>query len=739
MMNLQILKPFLPLGLLLLSLLQPAIASADLPGQTLPTADEQAPAADPTSAIEIARRTDELVAERAQLALQLQEQPADAAANVFLSGLDERLSQIELLLQTQHDLAELLALKPQATTAEHEDEPSVYQLNALYEQLASVEAALLDKRDGLKAAKERLQNVKSRAKEAKAALAEASPKSRQRRERALQTAELVVREVQEQVIVATLELRAAKRDKANEEILQGRMVALRNRLAAGEGSADNSLALLVGREGSLERTRAAAERRLATTDLRLAAAKKQYAQDPDSAGLLPAVEALTSYRDAIGKRISLATAEQERLASLRDVWRGWDSLLRQSYSEEELASWGELVTKQLNDLGLATTLRQGQVADMQIGLQNLEARSQQLEPGSQARVILEETVEVMHQLQTDLSVANRLLASDTRLTQRFGEELAERTGNVGLLEVLSQLRKTTATLWNFEITTIDEEPFTIGSLLTGILLFAAGFWVSRFCASLIGRVAAKRLKLDAGATHAMQTFSFYALLAAFTLLALRAVHFPLAAFTFLGGALAIGVGFGSQNVMNNFISGLILMLERPVRAQDVVEIDGAHGVIQRIGPRSTQIRSTDGRHIVVPNSFFLESNVVNWTLSDDLMRSKVSVGVAYGSPTRLVKQLIEEIIDAEPLALTTPPPNVIFDAFADNTLNFDVYFWVEARSPMSVRDVQSRVRFRIDDVFREHNISIALPQRDVHLDSTSPIEVRMVGTTNIDSEGHSRT
>jgi small-conductance mechanosensitive channel len=192
--------------------------------------------------------------------------------------------------------------------------------------------------------------------------------------------------------------------------------------------------------------------------------------------------------------------------------------------------------------------------------------------------------------------------------------------------------------------------------------------------------------------------------------------------------------------MNNFISGLILMLERPVRAQDVVEIDGANGVIQRIGPRSTEIRATDGRHIVVPNSFFLESNVINWTLSDDMIRAKVSVGVSYGSPTRLVKQLIEEVVRAEPLVLKTPAANVIFDAFADNSLNFDVYFWVRSRSPMGVRDVQSRIRFRIDDIFRENNLVIAFPQRDVHLDSTTPLDVRLVsaGETVEDPDSSTR-
>ena len=723
-MNPQRRTRLLPLGLLLVGLAMPVGALPEIPGNPAAATDETTRAPDPVSPEEISRRVEALAAEREQLALKIQQQPDDAA---LLSGTEERLGQIGQLLKAQRDLVESLSV-PLEAQAEPGDDPSIYRLNALYEQVATIDAAVRDKRAGLEAARESLESLESRVREAKTALADSSPKARLRRERALQSAELAAREVREQVNLATLELRAAKRDAGLAGVLQDRIDELRRRLAAGEGATDGSIATLVEREGVLERAKASAERRLATADMRLAAARQRYAQDPQaSAELLAVVEALTTYRDAIGKRISLAASELERLVGLRDIWRDWEALLRSSYTEEELASWEELAAAHLSDMRLTAALRKGQAADLQIRLQNLETRIRQLPPESQTRQVLEETGEVAHRLQTDLGVADRLLASDIRLTERFGQDIAEITGDAGLMEILSEAMKTTVALWNFEITTIDDAPFTVGSLLIGLLLFAAGLWASRLGAAAIGGLAARRLKLDAGATQAMQTFSFYALLAAFTLMALKAVHFPLTAFTFLGGALAIGVGFGSQNVMNNFISGLILMLERPVRAQDVVEIDGAHGVIQKIGPRSTQIRSTDGRHIVVPNSFFLESNVVNWTLSDDLMRTKVSVGVAYGSPTRQVKQLIEEVIRAEPLVLNSPAPNVIFDAFADNSLNFDVYFWVKARSPMSVKDVESRIRFRIDDVFREHNITIAFPQRDVHLASLSPIDVRVVG------------
>ena len=216
------------------------------------------------------------------------------------------------------------------------------------------------------------------------------------------------------------------------------------------------------------------------------------------------------------------------------------------------------------------------------------------------------------------------------------------------------------------------------------------------------------------------------MLVTFTLLALRTINFPLTAFAFLGGALAIGLGFGSQNIMNNFISGLIIMLERPIRSQDVVVVDGEHGTVQKIGARSTQIRSLDGRNIIVPNSYFLESNVINWTLSDELVRAKVTVGVAYGSPTRLCEKLIQEVMANNKDVIKHPEPLVIFDGFGDNSLNFDVYFWLQGRTPMSIRKVQSEVRFGIDELFAKHDIVIAFPQRDIHFDADTPLSIKML-------------
>jgi potassium-dependent mechanosensitive channel len=714
-------------SLLAMSLSLGAVAAPDLLGGSLSATEETASATEPTQPAEISKRTEELARERSALALELQ--AADSPISGHLNSVDEKLAQIELQLKAQADLAEALARPPRATADQLPTiEPSVSLLNALYEQLDSAESALREKRSNLDTAKQQLQRLETRAREARAKLDSSPANNQARNQRALRLAELNARLQQERVNLATLESRAAQAAAARDGSLEQQIAGVRAGLARGEGDVQDSIGTLIEREASLQRSKSLAERQLAIVELRLAAAKQRYAEDPGApADLLAVVEALTAYRDVLGKQITLSTSELERVTALRAIWRSWEALLRSSYTAEELASWEQQANDQLNDLKLTAALRQGQEADLQIRLENLEARINQMPAESAARTSLQETREALNELHTQLLAADRQLAADQRLTRRFSDDVIALTGHVSFLGYISRAAQTLWQLWNYEITTIDDAPFTVGSLTMGLLLFAVGLWASRLGAAAMGRVAAQRLKLDAGAAQAMQTFSFYAMLAGFTLLALRAVHFPLTAFTFLGGALAIGIGFGSQNVMNNFISGLILMLERPVRAQDVVEVDGSHGVIQKIGPRSTQIRATDGRHIVVPNSFFLESNVVNWTLSDELIRTKVSVGVSYGSPTRLVQQLIEEVIKQEPLALSTPAPKVIFDAFGDNSLNFDVYFWVEARSPMSVASVQSKVRFRIDDVFREHHLVIAFPQRDVHLDASAPIEVRVTG------------
>jgi len=285
-------------------------------------------------------------------------------------------------------------------------------------------------------------------------------------------------------------------------------------------------------------------------------------------------------------------------------------------------------------------------------------------------------------------------------------------------------------IWNAELFRVGGEPLLVSSVIMAVLLVIAGYVLSRFASRAIARTAAHRVSLAPGAAFAIQSLSFYALFIAFIFTSLSIVSFPLTVFTIAGGAAAIGVGFGSQNVMNNFISGLILLFERPIRAGDLVSVGGTHGIVEHIGARSTSIRSPNNTQLIVPNSFLVENSLINYTLSDDLQRTSIVVGVVYGSPVREVERLLHQAVLEQDGIKKDRPPVVLFNDFGDNSLVFEVLFWIQARSILERRLVESAVRFRVDELFRAAHIVIAFPQRDVHLDTLRPLEVRVVDAGN---------
>jgi small-conductance mechanosensitive channel len=281
-------------------------------------------------------------------------------------------------------------------------------------------------------------------------------------------------------------------------------------------------------------------------------------------------------------------------------------------------------------------------------------------------------------------------------------------------------------IWTFPLIKIGTGgAIEAGQLVLVLLVLVVGYFASRLVERLImRRLGGTHLRPDA--VYALQRISFYVLLLIVAMTAMSLLRIPLTAFAFVSGAIAIGVGFGAQNIINNFISGWILMWEQPVRIDDFVEIDSSSGVVERIGNRSTRIRRVDGVHMLVPNSHMLERTVVNWTLIDRLIRSVVTVGVAYGSPTRKVAELLRQAIESVPDILKDPEPVIVFEDFGDSALVFEAYFWAELSNQRQQRQIRSDVRFRIDDLFQEHGIVIAFPQRDVHLGGVSPLEVRLV-------------
>ncbi len=283
-----------------------------------------------------------------------------------------------------------------------------------------------------------------------------------------------------------------------------------------------------------------------------------------------------------------------------------------------------------------------------------------------------------------------------------------------------------AAFWSRELFTLPGgNPLTVGQLALILVLLIGGYLASRLFAYMLQRRLSKT-KLRPDAIHALSRVAFWIILVIVVITVMGLLQIPLAAFAFISGAVAIGVGFGAQNIINNFISGWILMMERPIRIDDFIEINGMQGTVERIGNRSTRIRRSDGVHLLVPNSSLLESVVINWTLVDEMIRTTVRVGVAYGSPVEKVAALIIQAVSEQPEVRSDPPPSCIFEDFGDNALIFDAYFWRDAHTERDLRQLRSAIRFRISQLFDENGIVIAFPQRDVHLDAPGAIPVRVI-------------
>ncbi len=262
---------------------------------------------------------------------------------------------------------------------------------------------------------------------------------------------------------------------------------------------------------------------------------------------------------------------------------------------------------------------------------------------------------------------------------------------------------------------------TLGKILEVATLVLAGIvfilWSTGFLRSRLSRRS-----INADLVH-MVTRAY--LIVGFIILAfitLDLLQVPLTAFAFVSGAVAIGFGFGAQNIINNFISGWILMWERPIKIGDYLEMGEVRGTVESINTRSTRIRRLDGVHLLVPNSFLLENTVINWTLMDKLVRTTVVVGVAYGSDVRLTTRLLEQAAEENPRVLQQPSRQVIFDDFGDSALVFVLNVWTHGSSERDLRLLRSELRYRIDELFRDNDVVISFPQRDVHLDG----ELRLV-------------
>ncbi|MFA9418777.1 MAG: mechanosensitive ion channel family protein, partial [Gammaproteobacteria bacterium] len=231
------------------------------------------------------------------------------------------------------------------------------------------------------------------------------------------------------------------------------------------------------------------------------------------------------------------------------------------------------------------------------------------------------------------------------------------------------------------------------------------------------------LRFDAGASYAIVTLCQYVLIAIALVYAFSNIGLEWSKLQWLVAALSVGLGFGLQEIVANFVSGIILLLERPVRVGDIVTVGDADGYVARIRIRATTIVTWEGKELVVPNKEFITQRVLNWTLSNSQMRLYLTVGVAYGSDIRLARELVLEALDEAEYLLKDPSPIVTFGSFGDNALNLEIRCYLPDFDHWHA--TRTEIHNAIYEKFAKAGITIAFPQRDVHLDVKGPLDVKL--------------
>lgn len=251
----------------------------------------------------------------------------------------------------------------------------------------------------------------------------------------------------------------------------------------------------------------------------------------------------------------------------------------------------------------------------------------------------------------------------------------------------------------------------VETLVFLLVLSALTRFARRFLRRILGSTA-----LDPGQRYAIERTFGYAVFAMGLFVGMQMIGLNVSSLAFLGGAVGIGVGFGLQNIASNFASGLILLLERPIKVGDRIEVGGLNGDVVRIGGRSTWVRTNDNLIIIVPNAEFTTGRVTNWTANDRQVRFSFKVGVAYGSDPELVRKLLMEIAARHPDILEEPAPEVLLSNFGDSSLDFELRVWTitQVQTPSRLR---SDLYFEMIRQFAENGVSIPFPQRDVYIKS----------------------
>ncbi len=271
---------------------------------------------------------------------------------------------------------------------------------------------------------------------------------------------------------------------------------------------------------------------------------------------------------------------------------------------------------------------------------------------------------------------------------------------------------------------INEKPITLMSLVMFVIVIGVFGLVARFLKKVLVAKLLSRLEIEEGTRYNMTRITQYVVMIIGVIVAFQFIGIDLSGLAVIFGLLSVGIGFGLQNVTSNFIAGLILLFERPIKVGDRVTVGNTEGDVMEINIRSTTIRSLSNIAIIVPNSEFVSATVINWSHGDTRIRLEIDVGVSYNSDLDAVLRSLKEVAEENSEVLKTPAPEVLHRGFGDSAWNMQLRAWIN--NPKRYHQVRSAINCAIVRKFRQNGIEIPFPQRDLHVRSPLPVPL----TTN---------
>ncbi len=504
--------------------------------------------------------------------------------------------------------------------------------------------------------------------------------------------------------VGAIQARAGTLDRRIEDTTRARTAANAERDAA-RAQLD---ALPPSGNPAEQQRRELAETRLRAANVTLDALRAQYSALNALRGVAPVAVALWN------QRYEAATHQSEGHGKRVDALEGALSRMQVLHSYA-------------SDLAL--------LADT--SLQEQQARVDRLPADSPARryeLAALASVRTAREAVGELQMSSRKVrtASDHWISElKLREEqrpASERLGDAWL-----QTKDAARSVWDFELFAVEdtiviggrpttvERAVTIGKSVGALLIFVVGYAIAGALTRRAQRVLVQKMRMTVSQSKVLGRWIMIVVGFVLLVITLNLARIPLTVFAFLGGALAIGVGFGMQTLLKNLISGIMVLMERKVRVGDVVEVGGVQGVVTAVDVRSTTLRQSDGIETMVPNALLLEQQVTNWTGESPTMRRAVKISVPYGSPVRQVADVMQATATEHGLVMKDPPPQVIFAEFGDSALQFVLYFWIDI-SKYSGMQVQSDLRFMLEKRLGDAGIPITSP-RDVRVTGLPPLRV----------------